>query len=57
LPALVIAHMVGVPERDANRFMGWTESITAHLPNVPLDLPARGAFNDYILGLLEQRRR
>lgn len=64
LPATVIAHILGVPDEDIDRFRAWSEDIAGVVGSayaVP-DRYQRGAralfeLNDYFHGIVEQRRQ
>ena len=56
IPALAIAHLTGIDEADQADFAEWSAEITANLPMVPLDLPARQSFVAAIERLLRERR-
>ena len=64
LPALVIAHILGVPERDTGRFRRWSDDI-ADVVGARRGDPARlergaaalAALDDYLAGIVAERRR
>lgn len=62
LPSLVVAHYLGVPEADRDRFDGWTEAIVAaNAEGGPLEAMAGAAsattdLMAYFGALVEQRR-
>lgn len=55
LPAQVIAHLVGVPERDHDRFYRWTADITANVPQSVLGSPSWDQFQAYLESLIVDR--
>lgn len=59
LPSMVVAHFLGVPAEDRDRFDGWTDAIVAaNALGNPLGAP--GAVNElfgYFSELVERRRR
>jgi len=59
LPSMVVAHYLGVPEADRERFDDWTDAIVAASATANHS-GAAGATADlmsYFVGLIEQRRR
>ena len=59
LPSMVVAHYLGVPEADRDRFDGWTEAIVA--ANTADDgiggaLETLGEMTEYFVALVEHRR-
>lgn len=55
LPAQVIAHLLGVPEHDHERFYRWTADITANLPQSVFGSPSWDQFQSYLEALIEDR--
>lgn len=58
LPSLIVAHYLGVPEKDRDRFDSWTDAIVAATSEGdPLaSAEAAGEMIDYFTGLIELRR-
>jgi cytochrome P450 len=58
LPSMVVAHYLGVPAEDRDRFDGWTQAIVAATANGdPLQAPnAVGELFSYFSDLIERRR-
>ena len=60
LPSMVVAHYLGVPEADRDRFDGWTEAIVA-ANTAPGGVAAAGdavaELSGYFAELVERRRR
>ncbi len=59
LPSMVVAHYLGVPEADRNRFDGWTEAIVAATTSEGGVASAGDAVAEmmgYFGGLIERRR-
>lgn len=59
LPSMVVAHYLGVPEADRDRFDGWTEAIVAATTSeggVATAGDAVGEMMGYFTGLIERRR-
>ena len=59
LPSMVVAHYLGVPEQDRDRFDGWTEAIVAAntTGSVASVGAAVGSMMGYFAELIERRRR
>ena len=59
LPSMVVAHYLGVPEEDRDRFDGWTEAIVAAntTGSVASVGAAVGSMMGYFAELIERRRR
>ncbi len=59
LPSMVVAHYLGVPEEDRDRFDGWTEAIVAAntTGSVTSVGAAVGSMMGYFAELIERRRR
>lgn len=59
LPSMVVAHYLGVPPADRDRFDGWTDAIVAaNAEGDPLAAPqAVGELFGYFTELVEERRR
>lgn len=59
LPSMVVAHYLGVPEADRDRFDGWTDAIVAaNAEGDPLAAPhAVAELFEYFSDLIERRRR
>jgi cytochrome P450 len=59
LPSMVVAHFLGVPAEDRDRFDGWTEAtVAANALGDPLGAPeAVAELFDYFSHLIERRRR
>ena len=59
LPSMVVAHYLGVPEQDRDRFDGWTEAIVAAntTGSVTSVGAAVGSMMGYFAELIERRRR
>ena len=59
LPSMVVAHYLGVPAEDRDRFDGWTDAIVAAgSPGHPTDAAeATTAMLGYFAELIERRRR
>jgi cytochrome P450 family 130 len=58
LPSMIVAHYLGVPEEDRDRFDGWTEAIVAATGagDPAASAGAAGEMFDYFTRLIEQRR-
>lgn len=56
LPSMVVAHYLGVPEADRDRFDGWTEAIVA-ANTAPAAGDAVAELSGYFAELVERRRR
>ena len=63
LPAIVIAHMLGVPPRDRDVFMDWSDDLTAYAGTGQADIDAARAASEsaaaltaFFKDLAEQRR-
>lgn len=59
LPSMVVAHYLGVPQADRDKFDGWTEAIVAATTTeggVATAGDAVGELMGYFTGLIEQRR-
>jgi len=63
LPAIVISQMLGVPRSDRERFMSWSDDLTAYAGTGRPDLEvaraactSAAALGDYLQDLLTQRR-
>lgn len=59
LPSMVVAHYLGVPEEDRDRFDGWTEAIVAagSASDPSVGAAATAELAGYFAGLIERRRR
>jgi cytochrome P450 len=59
LPSMVVAHYLGVPEEDRDRFDGWTEAIVAagSASDPGVGAAATAELAGYFTGLIERRRR
>jgi cytochrome P450 len=58
LPAMVIAELVGIPAGDRSKFVQWADdAITAAGPNSSGYAESDPALRQYVLGIIEQRRK
>lgn len=59
LPSMVVAHYLGVPESDRERFDDWTEAIVAanSASDAAIGAAATADMAGYFAGLVEHRRR
>lgn len=58
LPAMVIAELIGIPEGDRSQFIQWADdAITAASPNSTGYADSDPDLREYVLGIMEQRRK
>lgn len=58
LPVIVIAHILGVPPADIDRFKSWSDAqlAAANAADPQASVASRTAINDYLLDQLDRRR-